>query len=78
MPETVVQDIICGFKLYNGSIMLKRMWINQPSTLQQHHALHGLNVLAECQEGQYTTIWFLSGDVYSMDISKMCLSDHWK
>lgn len=58
---------------------LKRMWINQPSTSQPHHKLHGTNVLAGKSvygEG-FAEIFFLSGPVISMEISTLALSEGW-
>lgn len=57
---------------------LKRMWINQPSTLQPLHHLHGTNVLAHIEEGVGTTIYFLSGEVVSMMVRNNVLSKGWK
>lgn len=56
---------------------LKRMWINQPSTLQPLHKLHGTNVLARHEYGDTWQIFFLSGDVISKQASKLCLSEGW-
>lgn len=56
---------------------LIRMWINQPSTLQPFHKVHGLNVLAEYQEGT-SRIYFLEGSIISQNISSNCLSKGWK
>ena len=42
---------------------LKRMWINQPSTLQPLHHLNGVNVLANG-----STVYFLSGPIISMEV----------
>ena len=58
--------------------MLMRMWINQPSTLQKFHALHGTNVLAETDYGDTMRIYFLSGDVFSQQVSKSALSEGWR
>lgn len=57
---------------------LTRMWIDQPSTLQPHHALHGTNVLAEHEFGDTMRIYFLSGAVSNQQISKMALSAGWQ
>lgn len=54
-----------------------RMWINQPSTLQAHHGLHGQNVLAT-REGDVWRVYFLSGDVISMQLPINALSKGWK
>lgn len=56
---------------------MKRMWINQPSTLQPHHKLHGVRVLAEDPKVGYRRIWFTGGDVISMEISMSALSEGW-
>lgn len=58
---------------------LERMWINQPSTLQQHHNLHGRNVLAVWGKGvKFVRIYFTTGPVVSMEIERICLSRGWK
>lgn len=56
---------------------LTRMWINQPSTLQPHHALHGTNVLAVPEYGDTMRIYFLSGNTISMQVSRLALSKGW-
>lgn len=58
---------------------LRRMWINQPSTLQPHHDLHGVRVLAQDSEfgPKYSRIWFTSGDVVSMEMFNSALSRGW-
>lgn len=58
-------------------LKLKRMWINQPSTLQPDHKLDGTNVLAEESDGEFTDIWFLSGPVVSQRIARSSLSLGW-
>lgn len=59
-------------------IEIKRMWINQPSTLQSLHHLNGLNVLAVHEDDSIMMrIYFLSGDVISMQAPKLALSDGW-
>lgn len=57
---------------------IKRMWINQPSTLQPHHALHGTNVLAQHEYDDTIRIYFLSGDKVSQQVSKLALSEGWR
>lgn len=56
---------------------MKRMWINQPSSLQTFHKLHGTCVLAvpECV-GKHR-IYFLSGDVLSQQVGTEVLSKGW-
>lgn len=57
---------------------LRRMWINQPSKHQPHHALHGTNVLAQQEHGDVIRIFFLSGDVISQQVSRAHLSEGWR
>lgn len=54
---------------------LKRMWINQPSTRQPLHHLHGVNVLADD-----TRVYFLSGPIISMETPRQPspLSNGWR
>lgn len=56
---------------------LSRMWINQPSTLQPYHTLHGQRVLAMPERGETWRVYFLSGEVVSQQISKAALSSGW-
>ena len=55
---------------------MKRMWVNQPSTLQPLHHLHGQNVLYDEKKGD---IWFLSGSLISQQIptNPLPLSHGW-
>ncbi len=55
----------------------KRMWINQPSTLQPYHGLHGTNVLAIYEYGDCWRIYFLSGDIENQQIVGSALSLGW-
>lgn len=57
---------------------LTRMWINQPSTLEPLHALHGTNVLAIAENPTTTRIYFLSGNIISQQVSPRCLSEGWR
>lgn len=54
----------------------RRMWINQPSSLQVLHTLHGTNVLAT-MEGQDCCIYFLKGTVISQQVERSWLSEGW-
>lgn len=54
---------------------LKRMWVNQPSTLQRYHELHGTNVLYDPKE---EVIYFLEGNVISQQIDPRALSEGWE
>lgn len=58
--------------------MPKRMWINQPSTLQPFHHLHGTNVLVMPESDSLYRVYFLSGDVISQQMTKLALSEGWK
>jgi len=57
---------------------IERMWINQPSTLQPYHDLHGTNVLATRKSDDTWIIYFLSGDVVNQVIDPISLSAGWK
>lgn len=54
-----------------------RYWINQPSTLQAHHALHGRNVLGADTRERFVRIYFTRGPVISMEIDRAALSRGW-
>lgn len=56
---------------------LHRMWVNQPSALQTHHSLNGTNVLAQLEHDDTMRVFFLSGDIVSMQMSKLALSPGW-
>jgi hypothetical protein len=64
--------------------MLTRVWINRPSTLQQHHDLHGLNVLAQFARAgdspDFDTfiVYFLSGPVENCEMFRRALSYGWR
>jgi hypothetical protein len=51
-----------------------RAWINQPSTLQPHHKLHGRRCIAVDECDKYATIYFTDGERISMQIDRQCLS----
>ncbi len=61
--------------------MLRRMWINQPSTQQPDHDLHGQLVLiaeAELTSGdRVVRAWFAHGDTVSQQVFRMSLSNGW-
>lgn len=56
---------------------IKRMWVNQPSTLQPLHRLHGVRVLAHADTDRTMRAYFLSGGVISMQIPREALSEGW-
>jgi len=51
-----------------------RAWINQPSTDQPLHALHGLRCIAEDTGGATVRLWFAEGDIHSMEALRTCIS----
>mgnify|MGYP000160835448 CR=1 FL=1 len=57
---------------------IKRMWINQPSSLQPLRHLHGVNVLAYLEYDDTYCAYFLSGDTVCMTIPGLCLSEGWR
>lgn len=57
---------------------MRRMWINQPSTLQPLHRMHGVNVLAVEEYKGTMRVYFLSGDVVSQQVFTRCLSPGWR
>jgi hypothetical protein len=56
---------------------IERMWINQPSTLQLHHKLHGTHVLACLINGEVEQVYFLDGEIVSQKIAGHALSRGW-
>lgn len=54
----------------------RRMWVNQPSSHQPLHRLHGTNVLAVEENDSYR-IYFLEGAVVSQTAPKEALSRGW-
>lgn len=56
---------------------LQRMWINQPSTLQPLHHLHGTLVLATAESDTVMKVFFLSGDTISQQVPRLALSGGW-
>lgn len=55
-----------------------RFWINQPSTLQPCHDMHGLNVIAENGDSEFVDVYFLDGETWSARIQRSALSKGWK
>jgi hypothetical protein len=53
---------------------MARKWINQPSTLQPYHKLHGKNVLYDPNTEE---VWFTEGNLISSQIDPLALSDGW-
>jgi len=61
----------------SSSSTMKRMWINQPSTLQSLHHLHAVRVLAGPDTDTCARAYFLSGDTISMQVPRNALSEGW-
>lgn len=57
--------------------ILKRMWVNQPSTIQPYHDLNGLRVLAHHEYGDTWRVYFLAGPIVSQQIHQSALSGGW-
>jgi hypothetical protein len=64
---------------------LRRMWVNQPSTLQPEHEHHGKNVLVMEENGKLVEVypgivyvWFTSGPIESQKMFTLSLSEGWK
>jgi len=55
-----------------------RMWINQPSTGQPLHHLHGTNVLAIADGDGWVQLFFLSGQTISMRANRLWVSHGWR
>jgi hypothetical protein len=56
---------------------IKRMWVNQPSSSQLRHDLHGTNVIAVQETDRVHCVFFLSGPAISCQIPNECLSAGW-
>lgn len=58
---------------------IRRMWINQPSSAQPLHSLHGERVLAapESDGPESERVFFLAGPVASMRVPALALSPGW-
>ena len=52
-----------------------RAWINQPSTLQPLHKLHGTKCIAVEYRPGTVRLYFTEGAVYSMDADPLCVSE---
>lgn len=61
--------------------MMQRMWINQPSTLQPDHALHGERVLVALSEwargDAAIRVWFTHGGIISGMVRRLSLVPGW-
>lgn len=61
----------------SGRDAMRRMWINQPSTLQPLHRLHAVRVLAAPDTDVCARAYFLDGDAISMQVPHAALSEGW-
>lgn len=51
-----------------------RAWINQPSTQQPLHALHGTRCIVDDDGSQSVTLYFTDGDLHSTTALRQCIS----
>lgn len=57
---------------------MERMFVNQPSTNQDFHHIHGLNVIADYKPNEHSSrCWPVKGEVISLQIPNICLSKGW-
>lgn len=56
---------------------IHRMFVNQPSTLQPHHALHGTRVRAHRETEAVCRVYFLAGPIISQQLPSLSLSMGW-
>ena len=60
---------------------LQRMFVNQSSTLQPYHRLHGVHVLADYDtarvDDKIITVYFLEGSVISQRMCRNALDKGW-
>ncbi len=54
--------------------ILYRAWINQPSTLQPDHDLHGRYCIVADTKEPYVKIYFTEGPVHSRMIARLAIS----
>lgn len=52
-----------------------RGWINQPSSLQPLHDMHGTPCIVQDSGGVTVRVWFISGPVHSLEASRLCISE---
>jgi hypothetical protein len=55
----------------------RRVWVNQPSTLQPLHEIDRTLGLAVYEDAGYSRLYFLSGPVISCRAPNNALSDGW-
>lgn len=74
-PRLVRVSRVTHGHIMNAEII--RYWINQPSTLDSFHNLHGVNVLGTKETDRIMRIYFLNGSIISQQIPSECLSIGW-
>jgi len=52
-----------------------RAWINQPSTRDPLHAMHGQRCIVEDHGEQSVRLWFTEGETHSMQALRGCVSE---
>lgn len=58
--------------------IVKRVWVNQPSTLQAGHRFHGrLGIAVIDRERDDVRLYYRSGATISSDVCESWLSDGW-
>lgn len=63
---------------YDQTNLPQRMWVNQPSSQQSHHDMHGMNVLAVWDYGEIMRVYPTSGDIVSTQMHYTALSPGWR
>ena len=56
------------------SSQIYRAWINQPSTLQPLHHLHGKHCIVHDTGDISVTLYFTEGDLHSTTALRQCIS----
>ena len=65
--------------MFNKYALIQRAWINQPSTIQEDHQLHGMNVIVDFSKSKdFPTVYPTEGKIISMIISRLSLSPGWR
>lgn len=55
-------------------LVLYRAWINQPSTAQPHHNLHGRYCIVADTKEPFVRAYFTEGPIHSTMISRLAIS----
>lgn len=55
----------------------KRMWVNQPSTLQPYHKFHEMEVIAFKLDEKVSQVYFISTSWIGMEMDNLSLSEGW-